>query len=64
VEGVSLLASLFVVDLRHSLLRGGGAYLHGFTPWKQLSFPPSTTEEITTSSALYLVRTSHKRLNV
>jgi len=44
------------------LLRGGGAYLHGFTPWKQ--FPPSTTEKPTTSSALYLLRTSHKRLNI
>jgi len=26
----------------HSCLRGGGAYLCGFTPWKQLSCPSST----------------------
>ncbi|TNN43710.1 Immunoglobulin superfamily DCC subclass member 4 [Liparis tanakae] len=32
-------------------LRGGGAYLCDFTPWKQIkSSPSSTTEELTTSS--------------
>jgi len=44
---------------RHSHLSGGGAYLCGFTPWKPLSFPSSTTEELTTSSALYLLWKSH-----
>jgi len=29
----------------HSCLTGGGAYLCGFTPWKQLSFPSSTTKK-------------------
>jgi len=28
--------------LEGAWLRGGGAYLCGFTPWKQLSFPLST----------------------
>jgi len=48
----------------HLRLRGGGAYLCGFTPWKRLSSPPSTTEEINTISASYLLWTSHKRCNI
>jgi len=35
---VSLLARLFVVCLRHSCRRGGGAYLCCFAPWKRLSY--------------------------
>jgi len=52
---------LYSLNLR---LGGGGAYLCGFTPWKRWSFPSSTTEELNTSSALYLLRTSHKRQNI
>jgi len=58
---VSLLARQVI---RVILALGGGAYLSGFTPWKQLSSPLIHHEELTTSSALYLLRTSHKRLNI
>jgi len=54
----ALLARPFVV---YSRRRGGGAYFHGFTPWKQLSFSPSTTEEITTISTLCRVLTHFDR---
>jgi len=48
----ALLARLFEIYSIQSCLRGGVAYFHVFTLWKQLSFQPSTMETITTISAL------------
>jgi len=47
----------YSLHLLHSSLKGGGAYLCGFTP-VIISFIHH--EELTTSSALYLLRTFHK----